>query len=197
MTNVYDSCRVTKAGNIALARGRMIYPAVFEPSKPKGAPADQEAKYQVTVLLPKSANLDLLVKAVDDLIAESVPAATRKTAKIKKPFIKTEDQPRFAEYAEEFPVMLRMSSKTKPGVVNAQAQPVTDDSEVYGGRWASVSVRPYFYDHPTGGKGVSLGLQNIQLLEHDDPLGGGRVKAEDEFEAVGVAPGGTASSMFE
>lgn len=189
----FDTCVLTKSGNIILPRGRLIYPALFTPTLMKGETDESKAKYQASVLLPKSAKLDLLLSKVEEIIAENVSAEKRKTTKVKKPFLKTEDQPRFVDFAEDYPVMLRMNSKQRPDVVNAQANKIDDESEVYSGRWARISVRPFFYDHPTGGKGISLGLQNCQLLDHDEVLAGGRVRAEDEFEAV---EGSTADSMF-
>lgn len=52
-----------------------------------------------------------------------------------------------------------------------------------------------------GNKGVSFGLKNIQLLDNDDELsiGGGRVSAESEFEAVEGAGDDSKSSdsLFE
>jgi hypothetical protein len=63
-------------------------------------------------------------------------------------------------------------------------------------------VQAYGYDK-AGNKGVSLGLINVQLLDNDDELvvGGGRVNAESEFEAVEAvegagSEGGSSDSMF-
>ncbi len=182
----YDSCTLTKTGNIILPRARLYYPALFTPQLPQGETDQSKAKYQLSLLVPKKADMKLVINRVEEVIGENLTPEKRKNTKVKKPFLKTEEQPRIAEYAEDFPVLLRMNSKQRPGVVDAQGNPVVDESEVYSGRWARVSVRVYWYDHPTGGKGVSLGLQNVQILENDEVLAGGRVRAEDEFEPVAI-----------
>lgn len=175
-----------ESGNFLTPRGRMLYPALYEPTLPKGETDKEKAKYQATLLIPVGADIDVMKAAYKELVEENVPETKRKTTKIKSPFLKTEDQPRFEDMAEEFPWMIRCQAKFKPDVVTPKGdRTVGEDEEadeVYGGRWARFSVRPYFWKHPTGGQGVSFGLQNVQLLDHDDPIAGGRVKGTDEFE---------------
>jgi hypothetical protein len=45
-------------------------------------------------------------------------------------------------------------------------------------------LRPYAYEHPLSGRGVSLELINVQLWEEDEPIGFTRVSASDEFESA-------------
>lgn len=182
---------VTKSGLIVTPKGRMLYPGLFVASLPKGETDKSKASFQNTLLFPKSADLTLLSKAVNDCIAEKWGAGPHKF-KIKKPFIKTEDQPRLVDYAADFPVMVRAGNKQKPATVFASLKGCENEEEVYGGRWASMSVNVYAWDHPTGGRGVSFGLNHVQLLDHDEPMGGGRVRVEDAFEAVGADEGAPA-----
>jgi hypothetical protein len=138
-------------------------------------------------LLPKDADISLLKTAVDEAIADNVSAKVRQTTKIKTPFLKTADQPRFAEYADDYPIMLRFNANMRPDVIGPNGQQIKEEQEadeVYAGRWARVSVRPFFYDHPTGGKGVSLGLQNVQVLGHGDAIAGSKPRGSSEFAAV-------------
>ena len=61
---------------------------------------------------------------------------------------------------------------------------VIDDSEVYPGRWARATIQPFYYD-TDGNRGISFGLENVQLLRNDEPIGGGsRAKPTDEFAPV-------------
>ena len=188
---------VTKSGLIVTPKGRMIYPGVFTASVPKGETDKSKAAYQLTLLFPPAADLTLLTKAVADKIEETWGKGPYKF-KIKRPFIKVEEQPRLAEFAEAYPVMIRAGNTQKPAAVFANLSPVEDETEVYGGRWATMSVNVYTWDHPTGGRGVSFGLNHVMVLDHDEPMGGGRVRVEDAFEAV-EGPGGapaSADSMF-
>lgn len=184
---------VTKSGLIVSPKGRMLYPGLFKPSLPKGETDQAKASYQLTLLFPKTADLGLLAKAVNDCAREKWGENPK--FKIKKPFLKVEDQPRFAEHAEAYPVMVRAGNKQKPALVFANLSVCDKEEEVYGGRWATMSLNVFPWEHPTGGKGVSLSLNHVMLLDHDEPMGGGRVRVEDAFEAVEpAAAGGAAAS---
>ena len=87
----------------------------------------------------------------------------------------------------------------RPGLVDAKLQDIIDDTDVYSGAWYRAQVRAFAYD-TAGNKGVSFGLQNVQKLRDDDPLGSGRIPANKAFEPVDVpadtANGKTATSIF-
>jgi hypothetical protein len=172
-------------GNIRTPKGRILYPSLFKPSLPKGETNEDKAKYGATLLIPKDSDITALKNAIQETLEESFSAKVRAASKIKMPILKTEDFPRFAEYADDFPWMIRCNANYRPEVVGPTRDPIAEEDEadeVYGGRWAKLSVNAYSWDHPTGGKGISLGLQNVQLLKHDDAIAGGRVKAAQEFE---------------
>lgn len=67
---------------------------------------------------------------------------------------------------------------------------------VYPGCWVRVSVRPFSFERK-GNHGISLGLNNVQLIADDTPLGGGAGAAEDEFAAFGSAGGSASASMAD
>lgn len=73
------------------------------------------------------------------------------------------------------------SSTTQPGLVDAQKVPIIAPNEFYGGCYARATVNVFWYDKK--GKGVGLGLQNIQKIADGAPFSG-RAKAEDEFDAI-------------
>lgn len=72
------------------------------------------------------------------------------------------------------------STKRKPGIVNKDGQPITQDGdeEFYAGCWARASVNPYAFDKM--GKGVAIGLGNIQKLGEGERLDAFS-SAEDDF----------------
>lgn len=67
----------------------------------------------------------------------------------------------------------------KPGVVNRRRQPITDFSQVYGGLLARVNVNAFAWKHETGGAGVSLGLNHLQIIGDDGVRFGGGVSIEN------------------
>lgn len=170
-----------KTGNLVTPLSRIVWPSLFTPSAMRGADAG-EAKYQITVLIPKTANIDVLKAAANDVATEKFG---KKATSIRSPFRKTAEKDSLADIAEEFPFYITARSKDRPGVVGPNGKTVDDPEQVYSGRWARVSIQAFAYDQ-RGNKGVSFGLQNVQLLDQDDPLavGGSRVSAESEFEAV-------------
>ena len=99
---------------------------------------------------------------------------------------------------EEFEgwTLLRMSAKYKPDFIYPNGKPISAseiNNEVYSGRWARISVNPYWFKTKAQ-SGVTLGLQNVQLLDHDENLGGGKPKGEGEFDAVSDEGGSSTAS---
>jgi hypothetical protein len=74
-------------------------------------------------------------------------------------------------------------SKQKPGVVDARLQDVLDPAQVYAGQIVRAQVTPFAWSN-TGKKGVSFGLNNIQIVKADAPRIDGRVSASKAFTAV-------------
>lgn len=190
----------SEKGNLFTPVGRIFYANLFKPSSPdREDKSESKLQYGLTLLLPADSDLTAIEKEVDDLInGEFKPANSTMRNRIKTPLIETAGVQSLAALAEDYPFCIRLSQKAydgngqarqKPGVVDKNRNPVVEDDaadECYNGRWARCSVRAYPWKHKTGGNGVSLGLVNVQLLWHDEPLAGSKIKAQDEFEAVDI-----------
>ena len=74
---------------------------------------------------------------------------------------------------------LNASSTEAPQIVDRRVQPILDQSEVYSGCYARVSLNFYAFNS-NGNKGVACGLGNIQKIK-DGPRLGGRTTATDDF----------------
>lgn len=200
MTAALLTCHTTKVGTLLLPSGRLSYPNLFKPRAMEGEPEDK-AKYGTSVLLPGNVDLALAQKMVEDAATEKWGAEAFKKGKIKRPFLRTEEKVEDKELSGKFPILVRCSSKQRPQIVFANGSVCDSEEDVYPGRWARVSVRAYAWEHKANGRGVSFGLSNVQLLDHDERLAGGKAKAEDEFEPVELsgesgAPQGDASALF-
>lgn len=87
---------------------------------------------------------------------------------------------------EEFPddpshvgcYFLNATSKSKPGIVDKNVNPIINQDEVYSGCYGRASVNFFYFDGK--GKGVAGGLNNIQKLE-DGPTLTGRSNAAEDF----------------
>lgn len=189
----FTKCRVSKSGNIITPKAKLSFPQLFTAKK---APGAEKEKFSLSLLIPKTSDISLLKKAAEEAAREKW--GDKLPSKLKSPFLKAEDY----EYEgyDDSVVLVRATGLQKPGLVNAAGENVSEESEVYPGRWCVASLRAFAYD-TNGNRGVAFGLQNVQLLDHDEPIGG-RARAEDEFEAVETAsdPAGkksSADSVFE
>lgn len=212
MSNAHQFVKLP-SGNIRSARGRLAYTQnVFTPAAMKnddGTPQlDKNGKpvlkHQVTIVFPKNTDFSLLQAEIEKTAIAKWGEDYKKKVGVKKPFLKTEDYPKMGFDPEEFPVFIRLScgDDRPPQIARADKTLVTaaQASDVYSGRWAYVSLNTYATQHPKGGARVSAGWANLQLLDHDEPVGGApRVAADEEFEAVETteAGNGSASDMFD
>ena len=71
------------------------------------------------------------------------------------------------------------SSKNPPQIVDLGLNPIINQSEVYSGIYARVSINFFAYN-TNGKKGIGCGLGNVQKVEDGEPLGG-RTNAGDDF----------------
>lgn len=184
-----------KTGSIVSAKGRILWYSVFKPRKGKGG---KEGKHEFNLLFPKDADYAIVkeyaVDAGKDKHSKAFKEAGGKWPKsIGSPFKRTADNDKLVAAmeaadlkVEDYPTFYGARSADKPGVVGPNGKSDGIDAEqVYAGRWARMTHDAYGYD-VDGNKGVSFGLKNVQLLDNDEELalGGGRVSAETEFDAV-------------
>lgn len=163
---------------------RLSYVHVFEPYSQDGG---DDEKYSTVILIPKSARK---TKAkIDAAIEEAAQQGlhSRFDGKMPKNLATTlydgdedADLEKNPEYEGHW--YMSISSKTRPGIVDRDVQPILDSTEVYSGCYARVDMNAFAYNYK-GKKGVSFGLNHIQKLADGDYLGG-RSRAEDVFDAV-------------
>lgn len=166
---------------VTTGKVRLSYVHVFEPHAMNEG---QDAKYSVSVIIPKSDTETLkAVKAATDEAKEQGKGKWKGKipANLKTP-LRDGDAERPDDEAYAGCYFLNASSKQKPGVVDQDVHPVLDQSEVYSGCYARLTINFYAYN-ASGNKGVAAGLGNIQKLEDGEPLGG-MTRAEDDFDSV-------------
>lgn len=186
---------------------RAAFVWVFRAKAPKQRPGEAEKKprYTVLMLYPKGTDLSVLKKGFQDAAKaqwDSKAETITKMDKFNSPFkeatkvVNAEGEPYFP-WAEGW-TAIETWSYTKPGIAGPKIDPSTGKVEIltaeedfYSGAWARAKVRPYAYDgrKDQKGFGVNFDFVNIQKLADDEKLGGGgRTKAEDDFEPVADAP---------
>lgn len=181
---------------ITIGEVRLSYVNVFEP---QARPGSTDAKYGVTVLIPKSNTA--AKAALDAAIAAAIEAGVGKCWNGVRPpqpaiCVHDGDGPRPSDgqpFGEECRGMwvFTASSKQAPFIVDANVQPIIDKREIYSGVYGRVNVTFFAYNN-SGKKGIGCGLNGVQKLRDGEPLSA-RVTADEAFGG-GYAP---ATAAFE
>ena len=93
------------------------------------------------------------------------------------------ERPDDEAYANSF--FLNANSSNKPGIVDADRNPIFEQSEVYSGVYGRASINFYAFN-TNGNKGIACGLNNLQKISDGEPLGG-MTRAADDFDDGFVA----------
>lgn len=172
-------------------RARLSYEHLFQPYAHQ---QNQEAKYSVTILVPKS---DIATKSrIDAAIAAATQNGISKCWNgVKPPIVAipvydgdgvrpTSGEP-FGDECKGCWVFTA-SSKQPPQVVDTNLNPIINASEVYSGCYARVNVN-FFPYNSNGKRGIGCGLNAVQKLEDGEPLGGG-ISVAEAFGAPMASP---------
>ena len=177
MSTVVNPCKVI-TGKVV-----MSYLTVNEPKTPLGGGTP---KYSVSLIIPKSDTVTVekihaAIKAAYDEgqsklkgNSKSVPALED----LKTP-LRDGDKERKGDDAYKDSFFVNANSTTKPGVVDADRNPILDSSELYSGIIGRASINFYAFNS-NGNRGIACGLNNLQKLADGTPLGG-HSRAEDDF----------------
>lgn len=175
---------------------RLGYPNLF---KAKSQEDGQDPKFGVELLIPKTDTKTIAkIRAAQNAAAKSEKGrkafggdAVPTWGADKFPHKKFTDTLRDGDDEDEndghperighWFISVRSSEQYKPGVVDKDREPVIDQSEVYGGVYARVSIAAFAFDNK-GKKGVSFGLNNVMVLGYGDPFGAPRASADEDFD---------------
>lgn len=163
--------------------GRMAWPRLLKP--------DERGKYSVDILIPKSdPGRAAFVKRVRELQAAAAGSETigekaryglmdGDTMEDANGCLKKDSRPEYAGC-----IVVRGKTKRPPTICDESGNQVIEESEVYGGRWAQVSVEFYyqsFKDEQTKmtKKMVCCSLRAVKLGRHDERFGGGFDTSDD------------------
>ena len=180
--------------NLITPEFRAAFISVFRATSMKNADGSvNKPKYSIRAAFPPTAKLDALKKEAEaaakdkwgDKIPKTLRSPFRLNEELENPIIGIGDDWVIMSFSAH--------EDRRPGIVDAKLQDIIDDSDVYSGAWYRAQVRAFAYEN-AGNKGVSFGLQNVQKLRDDDPIGSGRIPASKAFEPVDVPAGATGGS---
>lgn len=172
---------ILKENKVVFGPCRLSYTHLFEKYTPEGG---GDGKYMTNILIPKGEKktIDAINKAIEAAKKSGIVGkwGGKEPKKLDMPLHDGEEKD-----DEVYQDCLYVNAKcsTRPGIVDKQKNPITDEEEIYSGVWAYVSVTFYPYD-VNGNKGVACGLNNVMKFKDDDRLGG-RISAEADFGDFG------------
>lgn len=187
-------------GNVMTPLCRLSYPNLFQTRKNELSGRDE---YSAVLLFKKDEDLTDLYNAAQAVMVEKFGADQSQWPKqMHNPFrdqselvikdkatgnpILKDGKPQQLPGTEPGALFLNVKSTQKPGVVDASVKPIIEPKEIYAGCWVHASLRPFYYgdkkEHK-GNKGISFGLQNVQKVKDDTPLGGVS-RPEDDFKPI-------------
>ena len=149
---------------------RLAFPALVEPRMN----ARGKAKYEATLLFPKTSDISALRALIRQVVEAEWPDPSKRPGGLKLG-LRDGDKPNGNGnipngYAGHW--VFSATSNYKPGLFDANAKPVMDGSIFYPGCYVVAHVNAYTFKE-SGNSGASLGLANIQFVRDGERLGGG------------------------
>jgi len=160
---------------------RLAFPALFEPKPVAKGKSDE--MYQAVLLLPPDTDLKPFAACIKAAALEKFGKLPPMAAD-KNPIKSCAGKSQFAGYDEGWHY-INTKSKFEPTVVDQRRQSIIDPKMIFAGCWCRFHINAFAYDHPQGGKGVSFGLNAVQLVREDERLDG-RKTAEEVFDPIEV-----------
>lgn len=183
-----------KKERLTTAPGIACFVHVFKPEKPSANNKSKEAKYKLVLVWDEEAQADPAYKKMKKVCIAAAKAKfgddDSTIKKIKNRKIRMPWRPA-SDYGDEgygYPfdqdgfTFANFASNQQPGIVDRKARAIESEGIFYSGCTARVTYAPWAYD-VDGNKGVTLLLNNVQMIKKGDRLAG-RPDAEDDFDAV-------------
>lgn len=178
---------------------RVSFPSVFE----KSSYNNGTLRFSLTGLFwPKTFTEDdkkrwLAIKAkLNTVSLEAFKKPMKELGReFKIPFHKG-DEKDYQGYGDPNMIYFSMAnSKRRPQIRNINGDPITAENseEFYAGCWARASVNPYAFNNI--GKGLAIGLGNLQKIRDDESFEG-FTSADDDFGGEDFGDGGSEDDDF-
>ena len=173
------------AKKVVTGEVRLSFPHLFEPFAFDG----QDEKYSVMLLISKKDKTTLDALRAAEKAATEAGKDSKWGGKIPKDLLSIIHDADEDGTAEDYPerkgcyyMTVSAGVRFRPGVVDRDVQPILDESAVYSGVYGRASLTAFPYSAGKN-KGISFGLNHVQITKDGEPLDG-RTSAEDDFEAL-------------
>ena len=172
-----------KNTKIVTGKCRFSYAYLFEPQE--SIDGKSEPKYNVTLLIPKSdtVTMNKIKQAIADA-RENFCERNGANALPLKPVNPVNDGDGMKDNGDEYGpeckgcYVIRAKSSTKPVIVDAFRNEITNPTEVYSGCYGRAAIKFVGYNK-AGQKGITAVLLSVQKLSDGEPFG--TVGSADDF----------------
>lgn len=167
---------MAKSFKVVTNKVRFSYAHVFQPQEPLSEGATP--KYTISLLIRKDDKdtIDRINKAIEMCKEENKSVWGGTIPKALKGGLRDGDEK--GDPAYEGCYFINANSTLKPGVVDADMNPIIDANEFYSGCYGRASIS-FFAFNQSGSKGIGCGLNNVQKLEDGERFGGSTTAADD------------------
>lgn len=160
-------------------------------------------EFSVTLLIPKDdmdtiANVKAAAKsAIEAKWGSNPPKGLKNPMKDGDTATKMDGSSMGPEFKGHFFLSTKCdASKHKPTVIDANGNELFDPDAVISGDYIRASMNAFAYDQGVN-RGVSFGLNNVQLVKKGQPLGAAKQTAQDEFGVSKSTPKETANADWD
>ncbi len=169
---------------VTTGKVRASYVSIFQPKAPQGG---GEAKYSVTLLIPKNdaATINSIYAEIEKAKQEgaqkvfggSIPPMCKTPVHDGDGVKPTTGEP-FGEECRGH-LVVTASARQQPSIVGLDMQNIINPVDVYSGCYIRANISFFAYSS-NGNKGIGCGLNAVQKIEDGEPLTA-RVSAEEAF----------------
>lgn len=179
------------ANTVTIGEVRLSYVHIF---KPYSSMPGQDPKYSLVALLPKTntvakAQIDAAIEAAKQIGLQTkwngtAPAVLANTIH-DGDGVKSNGEAYGEECKGHWVINCNANPDHPPKAVDAQLQPIINESDVYSGIYGYVNVNfyPYFF---SGKKGIGCGLNAVMKTRDGQPLGGSAPSVDEAFAGISV-----------
>lgn len=172
----------TSNNSLRTPAGILSYPHLFVPKPPaEGA----EPRYSLVLVFTEEAANSPEFKALKKAAADAVRErwGDKIPSSLRSPFRKCSEKDGAPFDDHPNGVFISAWTKQRPGIVGPRLEEILDPDDVFAGQIARATVRAFAYE-TAGNKGVSFGLNNLQIVRPDMDRLDGRRPARTDFDAV-------------
>lgn len=168
---------------------RLAFPNLFKPREVKGQQGG-EGKYGASLLFPLGTDMTIFSQAWVALAREKFPKNwdnQGNSTGLHSPFHDQKEKafgPKPLSGYTPGAIYFNIISQFKPQIVDINMNPIVEESRVYPGVWAFVSMNAYSYGPPQPKSGVAFGLQSVMIIADDQKLGGGASDPRQDFKNI-------------